>query len=473
MTIRIAVIGQFNSGKSSFINSLLGIELLSVKAVHCTSALTELRTAEDGEPESFTIRFRRQDYWNANGPGILAELERNGIIKDTAARKDYALKARTYPGHDPITVELGDADDLSEAAQALREYCAADGRISPFVESIEIVLRRSGLPCGVTLIDTPGLNNPFLNVIEELVALELDALIMAVPSDAGELTASDLRTLTQLDAPAVAVAITQADLAYAGLGTRIKKTRELLAALPEGAGSEVFTWSTEDQDLCERTLLINWIEQIIKENPMPRIGKDGSLNLSSLTISDKAGRVRIRLGVNELGTPEVALLDEAGVTRSMIALGENGQPSISLYNEDGALRMNHAVDDDGNPRTDYRGNDESAEIALQAKDGIATIQTSCNDANAVLIESAAGRSRVLTVYLEDSDKRRALLVSSENYNGFQAIENDLTSAELGTDEIGKNCELLVRGENKSLALLNAKPGLSIYDKSGKRKIIGT
>lgn len=55
----ILIFGDTKAGKSSFINLLLGVELVPVAAVNCTSCITEI---EYGQP-SIQVRPRKKDYW--------------------------------------------------------------------------------------------------------------------------------------------------------------------------------------------------------------------------------------------------------------------------------------------------------------------------------------------------------------------------------------------------------------------------
>lgn len=43
----IAVVGEFKGGKSTLVNAFIGAEVLPTETVECTSALTQVRFAED------------------------------------------------------------------------------------------------------------------------------------------------------------------------------------------------------------------------------------------------------------------------------------------------------------------------------------------------------------------------------------------------------------------------------------------
>src|SRR5262245_37311529 len=57
-TFKILIIGEFNTGKTTFINALLGAEVLPMKATPATAIINQLRY---GEKPSARLYFREQD----------------------------------------------------------------------------------------------------------------------------------------------------------------------------------------------------------------------------------------------------------------------------------------------------------------------------------------------------------------------------------------------------------------------------
>ncbi len=56
---RVAICGEFSTGKSTLINALLGEELLPTALEACTAVVTRIRSAANGEKPGVTVRFRK------------------------------------------------------------------------------------------------------------------------------------------------------------------------------------------------------------------------------------------------------------------------------------------------------------------------------------------------------------------------------------------------------------------------------
>lgn len=113
----VAVVGQFKAGKSSLIDSLLGRELLPVRAVPATSVVTTVR---HGDGERVVVRFASGDATTI-GPDELAdyvtEQGNPDNIKGAGAVEVTTRALADYP--DLVFLDtpgLGSAYDLSTAA---------------------------------------------------------------------------------------------------------------------------------------------------------------------------------------------------------------------------------------------------------------------------------------------------------------------------------------------------------------------
>lgn len=66
-------------------------------------------------------------------------------------------------------------------------------------------------------------------------------------------------------------------------------------------------------------------------------------------IVDAAGKTRLRLGIDDKGSPELRMLDSEGRTRLRAAVHGDREPVVLLIDEHGDNRVSAVVDRDGNP----------------------------------------------------------------------------------------------------------------------------
>ena len=113
ITIRVAVVGEVNRGKSTFLNALMRAKLFPPRATVCTAAITALR---DGDPR-FRARFR-----------------------------DGSEEADVLPLEDGARALMGLVSKKNPKAQQL--------------ERVDVWFPNSFAREGAVLIDTPGVNDP-------------------------------------------------------------------------------------------------------------------------------------------------------------------------------------------------------------------------------------------------------------------------------------------------------------------------
>jgi GTP-binding protein EngB required for normal cell division len=163
--IDVAILGQFKAGKSSFLNSLIGQNVLPVGVIPVTTVISRLRF---GERERATISF--YDGTNSEIPvGILDEY--------TAEAKNPS----NQKGLETVDIEL----------PALADYA------------------------GLRLVDTPGLGSVFKAHMEVSANWlpEVGAAILAVSADR-PLSENDLQLIRELTqyTPRIILLLTKADL---------------------------------------------------------------------------------------------------------------------------------------------------------------------------------------------------------------------------------------------------------------------
>jgi len=137
-TFKIMVVGTFKNGKSTFINSFLGEEILPAYAVPCTAVINEVKY---GEEKRAVLHFRNP----------LPEQIQKGIPEKTLNHmQKYDMK--DIP---PLEIPYNEIEDYAvipmgkDPAEILLE--------SPY-EKIELFWPLPLLENGVEIIDSPGLN---------------------------------------------------------------------------------------------------------------------------------------------------------------------------------------------------------------------------------------------------------------------------------------------------------------------------
>lgn len=159
--LRIAVIGEFNAGKSTFINALLRCRLLQEGSLPTTASATYLRCGQNG----ISVLFN-------NGHKV-------NSVKEA---KEYLTKRHSIAANDLISVvsALTAKQNIAKTVKKLELSI-------PKEQSINI---GGGLPSNVELIDTPGFNpgasdvDNHFDVTREVVEEYADMAIILTPAHA-------------------------------------------------------------------------------------------------------------------------------------------------------------------------------------------------------------------------------------------------------------------------------------------------
>ena len=136
---RVLVIGEFKRGKSTFINAMLGQEVLPAFSVPCTAVINEIKWADEPRAELF---FR--DPLPARIPDE---------IPDSVKRH---LRSASGEAPDPIQIDVEDLEDyvvIPDPAKEQEESVAE----SPY-DRVELFWNLDLCRNGVEIIDSPGLN---------------------------------------------------------------------------------------------------------------------------------------------------------------------------------------------------------------------------------------------------------------------------------------------------------------------------
>lgn len=234
---KVAVVGRFKAGKSSFVNELLGARLAGEDTSPETAAIT---TFKHGDRVKATVHFVPKETWV--GLQRLYEDDPKHIDAHRVKMwKNFAKPRKTADGQDAepfdlksletqfvkaggfsLTVELaaeGGKKAESEFRKRLKEFTSGSKPHHCLVEKIEITSPAEILDQGVLLIDTPGLDDTerFRVSLTEKAVEDVDAVLFLTKSGAayGQSEKDFLLTLLRKGTvKQLIIVITQVDQTY-------------------------------------------------------------------------------------------------------------------------------------------------------------------------------------------------------------------------------------------------------------------
>ena len=193
---KVAVVGSFKVGKSSFVNALCGIKgLASVNSNPETAAITEFRYAEVPRAEAHLIR---KDMWE--------EMKRahQEAPDDVRAARYHRLKELERAGNSEVCVADLERELISEAGVVqkftcpgwddkkerkaflarLERYVSRRDQLHYFVDHLIIYVPVPFQKDGIELIDTPGLDDTdrYRVVLTEEYVKDVDAILFLTRS---------------------------------------------------------------------------------------------------------------------------------------------------------------------------------------------------------------------------------------------------------------------------------------------------
>lgn len=201
---KVAVVGRFKAGKSSFVNELLNTQLASEGTLPETAAVTTFR---HGSTTKACIGFVSREKWqqlkaiyadspknfDAHRVSSWESFSRPKKIKEGEQEKTFDLLAMeqqyVHDGGFTVSLELasdGTKKSVSEFRRKLKEFTSANSPLHCLVDRIEIETPAEILDQGVLLIDTPGLDDTerFRVTLTEKVVADVDAVLFLTKSGA-------------------------------------------------------------------------------------------------------------------------------------------------------------------------------------------------------------------------------------------------------------------------------------------------
>ena len=188
--IRVAVFGEFNAGKSTFINAMMGEDILSVAIVPETAVPLYIRYGREFNIFVDMKGGKRQLLFEGEIPSW-ARFVGRGQVLNTLQRQQNLIR------------------------DFLRTWSSESERANE-VSSISISLSLDWLKSGIELIDTPGVNNNFTQhqKYTEAVSKQADiaVILMDAHSGGGKRTEYEFLNVIQQRIGKVLVAINKIDL---------------------------------------------------------------------------------------------------------------------------------------------------------------------------------------------------------------------------------------------------------------------
>lgn len=155
--LRIAIIGQMNCGKSTYVNSLVfENDVLPMAATTMTASLSVITYGEEAKIE---VEFYSKEDWAQQ-----VELSKLEYQEDSYDLKNLQIKAAKELVEYAKRLKRNTLDELlgttqTDTLENLKDYVGCDGKYVSIVKLVRIYYPKEYLK-GVEIVDTPGFNDP-------------------------------------------------------------------------------------------------------------------------------------------------------------------------------------------------------------------------------------------------------------------------------------------------------------------------
>ncbi|MDR1614390.1 MAG: dynamin family protein [Campylobacteraceae bacterium] len=147
----IGITGIMNAGKSTLLNAILRADILGTAVVPETANLTILKYASS--PEAI-VNFWSKQEWKA--------IEKSGEFLPQIAKFIEQTKSKFGSGLDDFITDEGRSDKINIQDISLYTSSAKSNMRCNLVKSVELYTDLAFLKDGVTIVDTPGLDDPVI-----------------------------------------------------------------------------------------------------------------------------------------------------------------------------------------------------------------------------------------------------------------------------------------------------------------------
>lgn len=185
----LGVVGTFSSGKSTFINSIIGKNILPMNAVQGTTVATSV--LKKGNQDDIEIKYTdgRIKRYSINSDYFCEKynisLEDKDYIKRSFIKKILELVKKIF-GIGRKQREEEEKKQKIEKIRKLYRYIISTEEVAGDIEFATLYINNNSIEYNIALVDTPGtesLNNRHNEVTKNAIDSICDALVIIIPFD--------------------------------------------------------------------------------------------------------------------------------------------------------------------------------------------------------------------------------------------------------------------------------------------------
>lgn len=185
----LGVVGTFSSGKSTFINSIIGKNILPMNAVQGTTVATSV--LKKGNQDDIEIKYidGRFERYSTNSDYFCEKYnisqEDKDYIKRSFIKKILELVKKIF-GIGRKQREEDEKKQKIEKIRKLYRYIISTEEVAGDIEFATLYINNNSIEYNIALVDTPGtesLNNRHNEVTKNAIDSICDALVIIIPFD--------------------------------------------------------------------------------------------------------------------------------------------------------------------------------------------------------------------------------------------------------------------------------------------------
>lgn len=183
----IALVGAIKAGKSTLINAMLGYAYASTKVTPETASLTKFKK---GTENYVKVRFYSPQEWDTLWES--AKEAKASVFLEEYQKLGAEAERGKWLGKPEIRIPCADREGL---VLEIQKWTSSKSVCHYFVKEVEVGLAEFGLPEGVILVDTPGLDDVVeyrSNITRDYID-RANAVLVCVKADA--LTGPEMATV--------------------------------------------------------------------------------------------------------------------------------------------------------------------------------------------------------------------------------------------------------------------------------------